>query len=496
MTSTRMSFPKYSKLSVASLLIVSACVFIPLVDRGYANQRVIARWWCAPADRRKCQQQDKVGLDFGYPHQAVKGVDNKKSGMRIKETTLGNKTRDKKLLGLSLLGRVKGKDMLEPPLTTIDVKSTTLDLALSNVETARRLVTKKRTRGPLPRLLPQQLKEPHKNEGERARGRAFVIDGGEARQDPNVVTCMFLLNNRYTSISFDTGADRSFGSTAFSLLINIVPTALDVKLEEKSEEKRLEDVPVVMDFLLAISKMQELSSQLQKLADKGFIRPSSSPWVAPVLFVKKKDGSFKMCIDYRELNKLTVKNQHPLPRINDLLDQLQGSSVYSNIDLQSGYHQLRVNDEDILKMTFRICFGLYELQVMPFGLTNAPTVFIDLMNRLCKPCLEKFMIVFIDDILIYSQSKEEHKEHLKLILELLKKEEFYHPSIKAAPFVALYDRKCRSPVCWTEVGDSQLTSPEIIHETTKKIIQLRSRMQAARDRQKSYADRRRKPLEF
>ncbi|GJU63510.1 putative reverse transcriptase domain-containing protein [Tanacetum coccineum] len=132
-----------------------------------------------------------------------------------------------------------------------------------------------------------------------------------------------------------------------------------------------------------------------------------------------------MCIDYRELNKLTVKNRYPLPRIDDLFDQLQGSSVYSKIDLRSGYHQLRVREEDIPKTAFRTRYGHYEFQVMPFGLTNAPAVFMDLMNRVCKPYLDKFVIVFIDDILIYSKSKKEHEEHLKLILELLKKEELY-----------------------------------------------------------------------
>ncbi|GJR59337.1 putative reverse transcriptase domain-containing protein [Tanacetum coccineum] len=232
------------------------------------------------------------------------------------------------------------------------------------------------------------------------------------------------------------------------------------EVEDKSEKKRLKDVPIVQDFpkvfpedlpglpltrqvefqidlipgaapvarapyRLAPSEMKELSEQLKELSDKGFIRPSSSPWGAPVLFVKKKDGSFRMCIDYRELNKLTVKNRYPLPRIDDLFDQLQGSSVYSKIDLRSGYHQLRVREEDIPKTAFRTRYGHYEFQVMPFGLTNAPAVFMDLMNRVCKPYLDKFVIVFIDDILIYSKNKQEHEEHLKLILELLKKEELY-----------------------------------------------------------------------
>ncbi|GJX54069.1 putative nucleotidyltransferase, ribonuclease H [Tanacetum coccineum] len=231
-------------------------------------------------------------------------------------------------------------------------------------------------------------------------------------------------------------------------------------MEKKSDEKKLEDIPVVKEFpdvfpedlpglppvrqvefqidlipgaapvartpyRLAPSEMQELSNQLQELTDRGFIRPSTSPWGAPVLFVKKKDGSFRMCIDYRELNKLTIKNRYPLPRIDDLFDQLQGSSVYSKIDLRSGYHQLRVREEDIPKTAFRTRYGHYEFQVMPFGLTNAPAVFMDLMNRVCKPYLDKFIIVFIDDILIYSRNKEEHANHLRIILELLRKEKLY-----------------------------------------------------------------------
>nr|GFA02314.1 putative reverse transcriptase domain-containing protein [Tanacetum cinerariifolium] len=229
---------------------------------------------------------------------------------------------------------------------------------------------------------------------------------------------------------------------------------------EKYEKKRLEDVPIVRNFpevypkdlpglpltqpvefqidlvpgaapvarapyRLAPFEMKELAEQLEELSDKGFIRPSSSPWGAPVLFVKKKDGSFQMCIDYRELNKLTVKNRYPLPRIDDLFDQLQGSSVYSKIDLRSGYHQLRVREEDIPKTTFKTRYGHFEFQVMPLGLTNVPAVFMDLMNQVCKPYLDKFVIVFIDDILIYSKDEKEHEEHLKAILKLLKKEELY-----------------------------------------------------------------------
>ncbi|GJY29016.1 putative reverse transcriptase domain-containing protein [Tanacetum coccineum] len=598
----------------------------------------------------------------------------------------------------------------------------------------------------------------------------------------------------HKTLTNEVAYDNDRGCHVFLAHITIKETG------DKSKKKQLQDVPIVKNFpevfpedlpglphtrqvefhidlvpgaapvarapyRLAPSEMKELADQLQELSDKGFIRPSSSPWGAPVLFVKKKDGSLRMCIDYRELNKLTVKNRYPLPRIDDLFDQLQGSSVYSKIDLRSGYHQLRVREEDISKTAFRTRYGHYEFQVMPFGLTNAPAVFMDLMNRVCKPYLDKFVIVFIDDILIYSKNKQEHEEHLKIILELLKKEELYakfskcefwipkvqflghvidnkgihvdpakiesvknwaspktpteirqflglagapilalpegsedsivycdasikglgdvlmerekvisyashqlkiheknytthdlelravvfalkiwrhylygtkctvftdhkslqhilnqkelnmrqrrwlellsdydcdiryhpgkanvvadalsrkerepplrvralvmtisldlpkqilnaqtearkpeniknedvgdwllilvqfadcdharvpqievfypssyhasikaapefsynnsyHASIKAAPFEALYDRKCRSPVCWAEVGEVQLTGPEIVQETTKKIIQVKQSMQAARDKQKSYADLKRKPMEF
>ncbi|GJS75429.1 putative reverse transcriptase domain-containing protein [Tanacetum coccineum] len=422
----------------------------------------------------------------------------------------------------------------------------------------------------------------NKNGGNgNAQGWVYAVGNVEKRgnasgnPDSNVVTGTFLLNNHYAYILFDTSADRSFISTAFSSLIYIAPTPLDnrydVKLtdgkivgidtiirgctlnflnhpfnidlipielgsfdviigmdwlrrchavivcdeklvhvpygnetltfrgndsnngreswltviscskaqeymakgcqvflvqisakkeEDKSEGEQIKEVPIVRDFpevfpedlpglplaqpvefqinlipgaapvarapyRLAPSKMKELSEQLQELSDKGFIRPSSSHWGAPFLFVKKKDGSFRMCIDYRKLNKLTVKNRYPLPRINDLFDQLQGSSIYSKIDMRSGYHQLRVREQDIPKTAFQTRYGHYEFQVMPFRLTNAPAVFMDLMNRVCKPYLDKFIIVFIDDILIYSKDEKEHEEHLKAIWELLKKEKLY-----------------------------------------------------------------------
>nr|GFC15000.1 putative reverse transcriptase domain-containing protein [Tanacetum cinerariifolium] len=165
--------------------------------------------------------------------------------------------------------------------------------------------------------------------------------------------------------------------------------------------------------------------QLKELQDKGFIRPSSSPWGAPMFFVKKKDISFRMCIDYRELNKFTVKNRYPLPRIDDLFDQLQELQFFSKIDLRSGYHQRRVHEDDIPKTAFKTRYGHFKFIVMPFGLNNAPVVFMYLMNRVYRPYLDKFVIIFIDDILIYSKTQEEHVEHLRLVLELLKKEKLY-----------------------------------------------------------------------
>ncbi|KAJ0694286.1 putative nucleotidyltransferase, Ribonuclease H [Helianthus annuus] len=178
--------------------------------------------------------------------------------------------------------------------------------------------------------------------------------------------------------------------------------------------------------------MKELMTQLQELLDKGFIKPSVSPWGAPVLFVKKKDGSMRMCIDYRELNKLTVKNRYPLPRIDDLFDQLQGASWFSKIDLRSGYHQLRVREEDVPKTAFRTRYGHYEFLVMSFGLTNAPAAFMDLMNRVCRHMLDKYVIVFIDGILIYSRSEAEHASHLRDVLETLRKEKLYAKFSKCA----------------------------------------------------------------
>ncbi|KAJ9561422.1 hypothetical protein OSB04_006582 [Centaurea solstitialis] len=178
-------------------------------------------------------------------------------------------------------------------------------------------------------------------------------------------------------------------------------------------------------YRLAPTEMKEMMTQLQELSEKGFIRPSSSPWGAPVLFVKKKDGSMRMCIDYRKQNKVTVKNKYPLPRIDNLFDQLQGVGCFSKIDLRSGYHQVRVKEDDVPKTAFRTRYGHYEFLVMPFGLNNAPAVFMDLMNRVCRPFLDKSVIVFIDDILVYSKNEAEHERHLREVLKVLRDEKLY-----------------------------------------------------------------------
>ncbi|GKB90620.1 putative reverse transcriptase domain-containing protein, partial [Tanacetum coccineum] len=315
------------------------------------------------------------------------------------------------------------------------------------------------------------------NNGNQATGRAFNVNVNvvEALQDPNMVTGTFSLNDPFATVLFDFRADFSFISTEFTPLVNVKPSivnpsyvievaddkknkavivchekvvkiplegsgilrvqgertlgAAKALMNAKVDEPKLSDISVVRDFVdvfpkdlsglppqrqvefridsvpgatpvakstyrLAPSKMQELFGQLQELQDKGFRRPSHSPLGAHVLFVKKKDGSFRMCIDYRELNR-------------------------------SGYHQLRVHDDDIPKTAFRMRYEHFEFTVMPFGLTNAPTVFMDLMNRVCKPYLDKFVIVCIDNILIYSKTKEDHEMHLWLVLELLRKEKLY-----------------------------------------------------------------------
>jgi hypothetical protein len=161
------------------------------------------------------------------------------------------------------------------------------------------------------------------------------------------------------------------------------------------------------------------------LLDKKYIKPSVSPWGAPVLFVKKKNGTLRLCIDYRQLNKVTIKNKYPLTRINDLFDQVGGAKIFPKLDLRSSYHQVRIKDQDINKIDFRTRYGHYKFVVIPFGLTNAPTTFMCLMNNIFSQYLDKFVVVFIEDILVYSKKKEEHDEHLRIVLQTLRKHKLY-----------------------------------------------------------------------
>ena len=178
-------------------------------------------------------------------------------------------------------------------------------------------------------------------------------------------------------------------------------------------------------YRMAPTELKELKIQLQELLDKGFIRPSVSPWGAPMLFVKKKDDTLRMCIDYRQINKVTMENKYTLPRIEDIFDQLKGAGVFLKIDLRSGYYQLRVKDVDVPKTAFRTRYSHYEFLVMPFGLTNAPTALMDLMNRVFRPYLDQFVVVFIDDILVYSRDEQEHEQHLKIVLQTLREKKLY-----------------------------------------------------------------------
>ena len=178
-------------------------------------------------------------------------------------------------------------------------------------------------------------------------------------------------------------------------------------------------------YRLSEKELEELRKQLDELTDSGFIQPSKSPWGAPILFVSKKDGNMRMCVDYRALNKLTVKNSYPLPRIDDIFDQLKGAKFFSKIDLRSGYHQIRLDPDSVPLTAFRTRYGHFEFLVLPFGLTNAPASFMTLMNEIFREHLDVFVIVYLDDILIYSKTWNEHLEHIKIVLEILRKEKLF-----------------------------------------------------------------------
>jgi hypothetical protein len=173
------------------------------------------------------------------------------------------------------------------------------------------------------------------------------------------------------------------------------------------------------------NELAELKTQLLDLLDKGFITPRSLPWGSPAIFIKKKDQTLRMCMDYRPLNEVTIKNKYPLPRIDILFNQLTGARVFSKIDLRSSYHQIRIRPEDIPKTSFTTRYGLFEYLVMSFGLTNSPVHFTYLMNLVFMPELDKFVVVFIDDILIYSKNEEEHAKHLWIVLTRLREHQLY-----------------------------------------------------------------------
>nr|GEY51894.1 putative reverse transcriptase domain-containing protein [Tanacetum cinerariifolium] len=321
--------------------------------------------------------------------------------------------------------------------------------------------------------------------------------------------------------------------------------------DDKPEGKHVKDVPIVQDFpevflenLPAPSEIKELSEQLQEISDKGFIRPSSSPWGAPVLFVKKKDGSFRMCIDYRGLNKLTIRNRYPLPRIDDLFDQLQGSNIYSKIYLRSGYHQFRVREQDIPKTAFRTrtrksmkadiatyvskcltCARVKAEHQRPSGLLVQPAIpkwkwdniTMDFITKLPKSSQGFDTIWVIVDRLIKSahflpiRDNDPMDKLARLYLNRIVKalgtdicmSTAYHPETDGQSERTIQTLKDMLRACvidfgkdWAEVGESQLTGPELIQENDKKIILIKQKIQAAQDRQKSYTDRKRKLTKF
>jgi hypothetical protein len=213
--------------------------------------------------------------------------------------------------------------------------------------------------------------------------------------------------------------------------IRVVRDYPDVFLEELLRMPPEREVEFVIDLLpgttpiskrpfkMSVEELKELKTQLTELQEAGYICLSSSPWGAPVLFVQKKDGSQQMCVDYRSINDVTIKNKYLLPRIDDLFDQMRGARVFSKIDLRSGYHQMKIRPSDIPKTAFSTRYGLYEFTVMSFGLTNAPAYFMNLMNKVFMEYLNKFVVVFIDEILIYSKNDSEHEEHLRMVLQKL-----------------------------------------------------------------------------
>ncbi|KAL4362887.1 hypothetical protein GQ457_04G023120 [Hibiscus cannabinus] len=303
----------------------------------------------------------------------------------------------------------------------------------------------------------------------RAPARMYHVRGREDEESPDVIAGTVELNSQSPYALIDSGSTHSFicttaierlsmkpESVKTSLVVsNPIGKNMPISLICKECPVTIRGIPFPIDlyelpglpptqevefgidiqpgtnpvsitpYRMTLIELKELKKQLEEFQDKGFIRPNTSPWGAPILFVKNKDGTIRLCIDYQQLNRVTIKNKYPLPRIEDLFDQLRDASVFSKIDLRSGYYQMKVKDVDVPKTAFRTRYGHFEFLVMPFGLTNAPAAFMDLMNRVFKPYLEKFIVVFIDDILIYSRNKDDHAEHLRIVLQTLRECQLY-----------------------------------------------------------------------
>ncbi|XP_071683425.1 uncharacterized protein [Lolium perenne] len=242
-------------------------------------------------------------------------------------------------------------------------------------------------------------KPPPKKQANTARGHLNHANAEEAEESPDIV-------------------------------LDVFPEELPGMPPDRDIEFIIELIPRIAPIAQRPYRMNpqeliELKKQLDDMLSKGLIRPSASPWGSPVIFVDKRDGTIRLCVDYRKLNEMTIKNKYPLPKIEDLFDQMNGARVLSKIDLRTGYHQLKVRESDIPKTAFTTRYGLFEHTVMSFGLTNAPAYFMNLMNKVFMDYLDKFVVVFIDDILVYSKSEEEHEEHLRLVLGTLRKHQLY-----------------------------------------------------------------------
>ncbi|KAH0677168.1 hypothetical protein KY285_024969 [Solanum tuberosum] len=233
-----------------------------------------------------------------------------------------------------------------------------------------------------------------------------------------------MLSNPETLL--DPGSTLSFLTPFVAMKFEILPKVLLESFSVSTPNGDLARKKICYPpYRMAPDELKELKEQLKDLLDKVFIHPSISSWGALVLFVRKKDMSLRICIDYHQLNRVTIKNKYPLPRIDDLFDQLRGASCLSKINLRSGYHQLGVRGDDIPKTKFRTPYGQYEFVVISFGLTNAPATFMDLMNRVFRQYLYMFVIVFMYDILIYLRSEDEHVDHLRIVFQVLKDQQLF-----------------------------------------------------------------------